>query len=146
MEKEKKLKDRKLNTRERKFIKNLAQGMSMTTAMRQAGYSENTARCKAGIKVKESRIAIAFNELMERAGITDEKLASTLHDGLNATRIDLNNAEVKIPDFLARYKFLDAALKIKRHYPPDRQELSGPNGKPVKIEHGIIILPAKEKI
>jgi phage terminase small subunit len=80
-------KDKPLTIRERRLIKFLAEGMSMYKAMIKAGYSESTARVQAKRTIGRSRIQKAINELMEKEGLTDEKLLDCLIEGLEAKKI-----------------------------------------------------------
>lgn len=93
-------------------------GGNVSKAMRDAGYSEATA--KTPQKLTESK---AFTDAMIEAGITDNKLATVLSEGLEATKVISavvgKNADEKtmdfidVPDHPTRHKFLETALKIK---------------------------------
>lgn len=89
-------------------------GGNVSKAMRDAGYSPATA--KTPQKLTESK---AFLEIMQEAGVTDEKLTQVIKEGLDATKPivmgkDSNEAFVDvIPDHPTRHKFLETSLKIK---------------------------------
>ncbi len=92
-----------------KAIDNLVEnGGNVSKAMRDAGYSEMTA--KTPQKLTESK---AFNELMAEA-ITDAKLIKVIDDGLTATKtFAIDESLVETPDHATRHKFLETALKVK---------------------------------
>lgn len=91
----------------------LAKGGSQSEAMRLAGYSEAIAKTPG----KVTRTA-AFQELMEKIGLTDAKLAQKLHEGLEASRIvvmgkdDDSFADVQ-PDYAVRHRYLETGLRLK---------------------------------
>lgn len=109
----------KLSIRERKFIKGVAEGLSPTAAMKAAGYTEYTANSCAGPKLREPKIQASIQELMEKRGLTKDKLLNKLDEGLGAER------EEDKPDFAIRHKYLDTAFKLGSHYPSDKVEHSG---------------------
>ncbi len=142
-------KTKKLTIRERKLIKGLAAGLTPTEAMRQAGYSENTAKGKAGQKVAESRIQASIQEMMEERGLTKNKLLCKLEQGLEATKVISANVVapsgegmsdahgttkdfIEVPDFATQHKFLDTALKVGNYYPAEKKEITGPAGGPIE--------------
>lgn len=92
-----------------KAIDNLVEnGGNVSKAMRDAGYSEMTA--KTPQKLTESK---AFNELMAEA-ITDAKLIKVIDEGLTATKsFAIDESLVETPDHATRHKFLETALKVK---------------------------------
>lgn len=89
-------------------------GGNVSKAMRDAGYSEQTA--KTPQKLTQSQ---AFQHYMEEAGLTDQKLVEVLKGGLEATKVivmgkDSDESFVDIqPDHPTRHKFLETSLKIK---------------------------------
>ena len=146
------VKDGKLTLKERKLLKGIAKGLPVPEAARQAGYSEATIR---GNDVNETlekpRVQSAFQKILEKAGITDEKLGQAISDGLDAYKVisaniirnapssiaddkdGMKDADestkdfVEVPDFMARHKFVDTVLKLKSHYPAEevKHEHSG---------------------
>lgn len=122
----------KLNLRERKLFAGLEKGLNPTQAAIQAGYAESTARGRLKDILGKPRMQEAIADLMERMGISDEKLMRTLDEGLGATKTisamvvapngegmkDANSMTkdfVDVPDFVARHKFLETGLKLKGH-------------------------------
>lgn len=96
-------------------IDNLVEnGGNVSKAMRDAGYSEMTA--KTPQKLTESK---AFNELMSEA-ITDAKLIKVIDDGLTANKTFTEDGEIiDVPDHAIRHKFLETALKVKGAFKTD---------------------------
>lgn len=91
-----------------------ANGGNVSKSMREAGYSE--AMAKNPQKLTQSQ---AFQQIMQEAGVTDEKLVSVLKDGLEATKVivmgtksDESFVDIQ-PDHPTRHKFLETSLKIK---------------------------------
>lgn len=141
-----------LNIRERRFVKGLAAGLTPVEAMRRAGYSETTALKAGSVKARDNRIMSFIQRAMERQGITDEKLAVKLNEGLDSTKVISANIMaqdgegmadahgttkdfVEVPDFATRHKYLDTALKLGNHYPTEQtgQSLNVLVGLQVKI-------------
>jgi phage terminase small subunit len=121
-------KHQKLNIREKLFIKNLACGMSQAEAAIKAGYSKKYADSFASRKVRESKVALAFAEILDKHGVTDDRIASVISEGLEAMKViscnviaeeskeDANSMTkdfIDVPDWLARHKFVDSTLKVK---------------------------------
>ena len=128
-----------LSIRERKLIKNIAAGMTALDAMKDAGYAESTARKKAKQVVGQSRIQESIQAIMERKGLTDERLTEVLERGLESTKVisamiirgkpdsiadekdgmkDANSMTkdfVEVPDYATQHKYLDTGLKLKGH-------------------------------
>lgn len=71
--------------------------------MLEAGYSAATA--KTPQKLTESR---GYKLLLIEAGLSDDRLAQTLSEGLDASRGDTG-----IPDHATRLKYLETALRLK---------------------------------
>lgn len=101
--------------KQKRALANLAEnGGNVGKAMRDAGYSPVTANTPK--KLTESK---AFLDFMEEAGVTDEKLAQTINEGLNANQVivmgkDSGESFVDIqPDHNTRHKYLTTALKVK---------------------------------
>lgn len=79
-------------------------GKSVSAAMREVGYSENTAKNPSDLTQSKS-----FREIMEKAGVTDEKISRVLDEGLQATSKEGD------PDYSVRHKYLETAVKLKGH-------------------------------
>lgn len=112
------VKRRPLTLRQKKLRANLMKGGKVTAkkAMIDAGYSPNTAKAKAG----ETLAKVGFPELLDKMGITDERLSQVIEEGLRAKKDNSN-----IPDQPTRHKFLETSLKLKSKFPSEKTELSG---------------------
>lgn len=113
--KEKKSYKVKPSAKAQRAIQNIVEnGGNVSKAMVDAGYSPQTAKTPS--KLTQSK---SFVEFMENAGITDQKLADTLNDGLNANQVIVmgkNSGESFVdiqPDHVTRHKYLTTALKVK---------------------------------
>lgn len=100
--------------KQKKAIKELVEngGTSVSQAMRNAGYSDATA--KTPQKLTESD---GWRELMAKH-LPDDLLATVHEEGLKATFTDKFNTAA--PDFSTRQKYLDTAYKLKGSYAPDK--------------------------
>jgi hypothetical protein len=121
---------RRPTMRQRLVVGHLVEnGGSLGKAMRAAGYSNAMANNPA--KLTRSK---GFMELLEEAGVTDERIAKVMNEGLEATKpVYRNNpisGEVEIlvetPDFGVRHKFLETAMKVKGHVAPETPPPAGP--------------------
>lgn len=98
--------------------------------MRIAGFAKSTANRKAADKMAE--LAPTIQALMEKRGLTDDRLLDVLDRGLEATKViscniiaiggeGMKDADsmtkdfVDVPDFATQHKYLDTGLKLKGH-------------------------------
>ena len=145
-------KERKLSLRERKFIKYLSQGHTQKDAALKAGYSAKHIESFASHKIKETQVAKAFTQILIDQGVTDEKLGIIISQGIEANKViscnviveegmkDANSMTkdfIDVPDWIARHKFVDTALKLSSKYPAEKKEITGANGMP--IEHLFVV-------
>jgi phage terminase small subunit len=120
-----------MNTRQQLYKKNRLLGMTKHNAARSAGYSEATA--KSHTKQLEDRLKIA--DVLERHGLTDNILVLRLSELLKASKVVgylhnykkvdkggvekispdeiVSNEFIDVPDWSARAKGLELALKLK---------------------------------
>lgn len=127
---QKKPSKQKLTVRERKFIKGLMEGKTPSQAMREAGYTESTARVKSSAKVAELQPTI--QALMEKRGLTDNRFLEVLERGLESTKViscnivavdkeGMKDADsmtkdfIDVPDFATQHKYMETGLKLKGH-------------------------------
>jgi hypothetical protein len=132
---------KKLSIREKRFIKALIKGEPPTTAMKTAGYTEYTANCKAGKKVRESKIQETLQELMIKNGLDDNQIMNSLTEGLKATKVisatimakngegmkdadSMSKDFIDVEDYAVRHKYLETELKLKGHL-TEKIDLSG---------------------
>lgn len=96
------------------LAKVLENGGNVSKAMKESGYSD--AMAKNPQKLTQSQ---AFQQYMQKAGVTDERLVSVIKEGLEANKVivmgkDSSESFVDIqPDHPTRHKFLETSLKIK---------------------------------
>lgn len=134
----KKVGKKPLSERNKKVVKGVLKGKPISRAMIDAGYAATTANSKCAEKARE--LAPTIQALMERRGLTDDRLLDVLDDGLRADKCiscnviapggdgmaDAHSATkdfIDVPDHPTRHKFLDTALKLRRHLDkPDDQQ------------------------
>lgn len=104
-----------LSARERRLVDGLLSGLSKSEAMRAAGYSESYVRTRASVVCSRNNITSAIRGAMCAAGITAQELAATMKAGLSASSQDGR------PDFLARHKYLESALRVGGFEPSNAQ-------------------------
>lgn len=99
-----------INVRMQKYKHNRMMGMDQTNAARAAGYSESY--CRVACRRLERSAKVSLQTYLERAGVTDKKLAEHAAEGLEATKLcGLNDEEH--PDWMARHKYFITALELK---------------------------------
>ena len=106
-----------LSARERKLVDGLLSGLSRSEAMRAAGYSESYVRTRASVVCGRNNITSAIRGAMAAAGITTQELAAAMKAGLSASLRD------GWPDFMARHKYLETALRVAGHEPSPQGSL-----------------------
>ncbi len=88
-------------------------GGTVASAMRKAGYS--SAMIKNPQKVVRSK---GFASVLESMGITHERLARVLSEGLEATKVvtlhtdDGKNITAVLPDHMVRHKYLETGIRL----------------------------------
>ena len=102
-------------TKQIKAVKEIAENnSSVRKAMKKAGY-------KTYNRTPNLTKSKGFRELMEQMGISDEKLAQRLNEGLDATKavvmgVKSEESFVDIqPDYVTRHKYIETSLKLKGH-------------------------------
>ena len=71
---------KKLTLKQRKLIKARAEGKTLQQAGEIAGYSPRTAESQACVELKKPQVVEAFNSILDRIGLTDERLATKIND------------------------------------------------------------------
>src|SRR5262245_54703663 len=69
---------RELSTRQRKFLQAKLAGKSNAQAARDAGYSKSVANVAGKKILSHPAVQAKLQQLMERAGLTDERLTTTI--------------------------------------------------------------------
>lgn len=101
----------------------------MVQLMKEAGYSDSMSRDPAKIISSPT-----FLDLLEKAGVSDEKLAEKLSTGLNVKLRSMASYHVM-------HKFMDTGLKIRKHLNPMGEEIIDAFKQMVQIH-----LPPKEPL
>lgn len=122
-----------LNPRQRKFLKFYIETGNASLSAKKAGYSDYRVH-PYDILAKPSFKA-AYHELLDKNGITDEKLVRVLSEGLDAKKLvyvengdalDKQGNPTKTQkfddDFATRHKYLETGLKLKNHLDSDSDE------------------------
>jgi hypothetical protein len=111
--------------KEKKFAKKYLELGNATEAAMQV-YNV-ASRESAGAIAGENLKKLTFTDILEKHGVTDDKLASVLLDGLEANRTistisgkEANGGTVDfvdVPDYAVRHKYLETGLKVKNKFP-----------------------------
>lgn len=114
---------KKLTVKEAKLVKAKAEGKTHQQAADEAGYlpnaNPNTRQVEVTRTLNKPHVKEAFNKAMEKANLTEERLAMKLSEGLDATKAVVMGKEssesfVDVqPDFAIRHKYLETALRVK---------------------------------
>jgi len=84
-------------------------GGNMGIALKKVGYSDSIA--KNPYKVVRSK---GFQDALAAVGISDEKLALVLNEGLDAHKLlTIKDQVCSIPDYAVAHKYLETILKLK---------------------------------
>jgi phage terminase small subunit len=125
--------EKRLTVKQRKFLKFYLQTGNASESALKAGYSF---RESAFELLSNPIIQKAYQALLDKQGITDDKLNQVLEDGLDATKVvgylhqykkNGKNGKVEkvqpdeiissefldVPDLPTRHKYLETALKLK---------------------------------
>ena len=112
--------------KERKLVQGVLQGKSVRQAAKEAGYAESTANVKSYGILKRPRVQSLLTDALERAGITPDRLAHVLAEGLQATKvIKTQDGRKEVPDHRIRLEAYEQATKAYG-FVPKSQELPEP--------------------
>jgi len=128
--------EKKLTLKQKKFFKELPTAKHATEAALKAGYAESSAKVSAHRNITQYNSHLI--EVLEKHGLTEDKIAETLIDGLEASTIfffggklmgKLNQSAaeklakqgieisgddfLEIPDHYARHKYLDLLVELR---------------------------------
>ena len=109
------LKTKGLRTKikEKKLVKMIIENPEQTLkeSLLAVGYSESLANRPAQVTNRPS-----FIELMEKTGLTDNILQNKLLEGLGSNKpVVMGKELIDYPDHGTRHKYLETALKVKKH-------------------------------
>lgn len=113
--------ERKLTLKQRKFIKGYLETGNASEAARRAGYKW---RCQGSENLSKPMIKNAFIELMDKHGLTDDRVIKKLDELLEAKRqisanITYGDADGKTTDFIEvtdnpiQFKTAELLLRVK---------------------------------
>jgi len=120
IERNMKTKKREISIRARKYIKNKVSGMSDYQAAIKAGYKKGTA-IAAKQNIEKPRVKEELYDLMDKKGLTNDKLLDVTSEGLEAQKIHgTGDNFVEIADYAVRHKYLETALRLKGHGTHDK--------------------------
>lgn len=128
--------EQELTLKQRKWLSVYLSCGNATEAAMQAYDTDD--RDSAGVIGYENLRKLNYEDFLESAGITDKLLQEKIVEGLDATRTvsAVNTGKnatadstdfVDVPDFMARHKYLETALKLKKRL-IDRKEVTGKDG------------------
>lgn len=104
-----------LTSKQRKFLSGKLEGQSSAQAARNAGYSESVALKADAIIGSSPAVEDAFRDLLQKAGVSDELLASRIREGLDATIVSKEtqfaNRE-ELVDFGERREMAELVLRL----------------------------------
>ena len=145
-------KEKKLTVKQRKFLKYYLQSGNASDAALKAGYALR----ESGFEnLTKPLVQIAFQQLLDKQGITDKKLSEVLGKGLDAEKTvgylhqykkkgkngkvekiqpdEIISSEfVDVPDLPTRHKYMETAYKLKGQF-KEKVELTGEDGLPLKL-------------
>lgn len=112
-----------LTAKERKFIKELMSGKSASRAAIAAGWKSRT----SGIMtIKKPIVQTAMQAALEKAGLSDSRLAKKFSELLDAKRkAELGKEIVDVDDSPTQLKTAVEVCKLKNSYPAEQVEVSG---------------------
>lgn len=102
----------KLTLKQRRWLKEYVECGNATEAASRVYACKN--RDSANAIGAQNLAKISIDILLEESGVSDAKLVRTLMEGMDATK-PLGRANIKVPDYHARHRFLVTALLLKNH-------------------------------
>ena len=107
-----------LNIRHRRFVNNVLTGKSFRKSALLAGFRDTG---YGSFLMKQPFILNALAEIMEKQGITDDRIAKKVKEGLNAYLVRRDGGK-QSPDFHARHKYVETYLDITGKKAPQKIE------------------------
>lgn len=120
---------KKLTQKQAQFVKNFVETGNGTASAMDA-YEATTVDSAANIasqNLNKPKIADEIEKALTKKGITADKIAQVIADGLEATKIgyDKENEEyfeTGLPDHNARHKYLETVIEITGAKAPEKHE------------------------
>lgn len=113
-------KDAETTIKQRKFVKNRLAGDNKAVAARKAGF---VSEGYGSFLEKQSHIQTMLQKALEAKGLTDDKVADKLAEGLESFYVKKDGG-TKYPDFHAQEKYLVDLIKIKGGFAPEKHEVT----------------------
>ena len=125
---------RELTVKERKLVKGIAEGKTKKQAAIDAKYSPRSAGSIASETLRKPDVQAALVKALDNAGVTDERIAEVITDGLKANRVisarvvhsrphSIEDGEqeadertddfVEVPDHATRHRFVETVIDVK---------------------------------
>jgi hypothetical protein len=114
-----------LSPKERNAVRGVIEGKTKTQAMIDAGYSETTAAKRQQLVFGRERVQDAFIAAFESQGLSADRLARIIEEGLEATRTLGNKKDgmaLTVPDYHVRHRYLETVLKVMGAFAPQKHE------------------------
>lgn len=105
---------KELTVRHKKYVKGIVEGKSKQQSAIDAGFARATAK-NAYDKVETGGVKEAIEKALDRAGVTTERIADKVNEGLEAKKIHTSHTEPDaiVPDFAVQHKYLETAIKLR---------------------------------
>jgi len=121
--------------KERAFVKEYAKTQNATESVARVYNVKDRDSARAiGSKVLSK---VDISSVMDKIGLTDDRLMEVLKEGLDANRVlsakiivqggskaatSQTDDFIEVPDHATRHKYLDTALKLKDKYPAEKHK------------------------
>jgi phage terminase small subunit len=125
---------RSLNVRQRRFVAGIAEGKTKLQAALDAGASPRSAQVWASQTMRNPKVQETFTELLDRKGLSDERLAEIHAENLAATKVvavgrnmqgDITEL-VEKPDYSTRQRAVKDAWSLRGRLGSSDSEGSSP--------------------
>lgn len=113
-------KDTKPNIKHKKYVQNRLSGHNKALSARKAGF---ISQGYGSFLDRQPMIQTMLQQALEKKGLTDDKVADVLDDGLKSFYVKKDGG-TEYPDFHAREKYLVDLIKIKGGFAPEKHEVT----------------------
>jgi len=114
-------KPKRINTQQRRFVKELVRRPVKRDAALAAGYSSGKYAYEL---LQQENIQSALVHELKRAGLDDELAASKMMDGLNAMTPPKKEGGERYDDQFVRKQYLDMYFRLKGNYAPTEHNIN----------------------
>lgn len=120
-----------LTVKQRRLVKGIVEGKSKKEAAIEANYSRRSAGQNANEALAIPKVKRAIEIALEKAGLTDNRVAEVLNEGLQANRVisaivikkkgtaemaeanENTNDFIEVPDHAVRHKYLETLVDLR---------------------------------